>query len=421
MEPVELKEVQRHWNAFGMIDPLWAIVTEPDKRHGKWKPGEFFACGEEEIERILRHVDSLAFPLRRGRALDFGCGVGRLTQALSRRFQQCDGVDIAPSMIALAQKYDRPWRRFCYEVARPWRTWPSGRRPWADCWPGFARLLRGQKCRYVLNDSSDLALFNDDTFDFIYSSLVLQHMRPEYSQNYIKEFLRVLAPGGLAVFQIPGQPMPPQHELPYQACLRVERTSLTVEPGARITLPVHVKNLSTVTWPAVNVGNHWLSETGERLVNDDARASLPAGMKPGQEVEVSITVTAPRRLGHYWLEFDVVQESVVWFHTMGSETTRIPCQVGADGWKLLARGRRLKERIRATPGYRLGARLRRRVLMSVRTVAAGGFEPIMEIYGVPKDELVKGIESHGGRIVDIQQDFSVGKEWESFRYYVTKP
>src|SRR6266851_2218658 len=146
MAYMELKEVQRHWDAFGKTDPLWAIVTRPDKRHGKWKYDEFFACGEEEIGRILRHVSSLSFPLHRGRALDFGCGVGRLTQALCRHFDRCDGIDIAPSMIDLARQYNQ----------------------------------HGNRCRYAVNDSNDLALFNDDTFDFIYSSLVLQHMRPEY-------------------------------------------------------------------------------------------------------------------------------------------------------------------------------------------------------------------------------------------------
>ena len=420
MEPVELKEVQRHWNAFGKIDPLWAIVTQPDKRFGKWKHAEFFACGEEEIDRILRHVDSLSFPLRRRRALDFGCGVGRLTQALSRYFRQCDGVDIAPSMVKLARKYDRPWKRFRYESARlPWSGF-HGRRRWMDCWPGFARLLKGQRSRFFLNESNDLALFADDTYDFIYSALVLQHMRPEYSQNYIKEFLRVLAPGGLAVFQIPSQPME-DRESPYRASIRVDPAALTAMPGARMTLAAHVKNLSQSTWPAVNLGNHWLSETGEVLVNDDGRAPLPVGMNPGQEVLVSIPVTVPKRSGPYWLEFDVVRESVAWFHTLGSETARIACEVQARRLNPSALFRELKKGMRANGGYRLGARLYRKLLNRMRKkMAAVGFEPVMEIYGVPKDDLVKWIETHGGRIVQIQEDLSVGKEWESFRYYVTK-
>src|SRR5262249_6711185 len=159
--------------------------------------------------------------------------------------------------------------------------------------------------------------------------------------------------------------------------------------------------------PLVNVGNHWLSQHGELLVLDDARAPLPAAMKPQEEAEIRLTVTAPKRPGPHWLEFDVVQEFVLWFQTMGSQTTRIPCHVQAKERPLAAAGRGFQNRIRATRGYRLGARIGRRLLRSVpsfawtkslakRRRASGGdavvgFEPIMETYGIAKDELVKWI------------------------------
>jgi len=365
----------------------------------------------------MRSIAAHAFPLRRGRALDFGCGVGRLTQALCRYFDECDGVDIAPSMIELARKYDRPWRRLWYEVVRLWNAWRSGRDRLADSWPGFARLLKRKECRYAVNDSGNLSLFGDDTFDLIYSRLVLQHMKPEYSQNYIREFLRVLAPGGLVIFQIPSRPLL-ECESPYKACIQAEQRSLMAEPGKRVALGVLVKNDSALTWPAINLGNHWLRESGELLVGDDGRSALPAEMKPGQEVHVSITVTAPTRPGHYWLELDVVQELVTWFQHMGSETSRIPFQVrGSRSFSVLSR--KLKDRIRASRGFRLAKRLYRKLLNP--TNATPGFEPVMETYGVPKETLVKWIESHGGRIVDVQHDWALGKGWESFRYYVTKP
>src|SRR5262249_3108618 len=158
----------------------------------------------------------------------------------------------------------------------------------ADAWSSVSRLLMGQRCGFVLNETNDLAVFPDDAFDFVYSSLVLQHMKPEYSQNYIKEFLRVLAPGGLPVFQIPRQPLQ-QRELPYKAQVQLEPPPLELEPGQRITLPVRVKNASNLVWPAVNVGNHWLSETNEKLQQDDGRAALPTGMRPQEEAEVAIT------------------------------------------------------------------------------------------------------------------------------------
>jgi ubiquinone/menaquinone biosynthesis C-methylase UbiE len=77
----------------------------------------------------------------------------------------------------------------------------------------------GFKCRYYVNDTDNLRLFADGRFDFIYSNLVLQHMESRYAKNYLREFVRLLAPGGVAVFQIPAKmiktpPPAPQPEPP---------------------------------------------------------------------------------------------------------------------------------------------------------------------------------------------------------------
>ena len=146
--------------------------------------------------------------------------------------------------------------------------------------------------------------------------------------------------------QIPSRPMP-ERELPYKAALRVAQTSLTAEAGQRLSLSVCVRNVSDWTWPTVRLGNHWLSESGQLMVRDDGRVSLPAAMKPRQETEVTITVTAPKQPGATRPEFDVVQESVHWFQTMGSQTVRIPCHVHAASQPFLDTCRGLQERLRA--------------------------------------------------------------------------
>jgi SAM-dependent methyltransferase len=63
----------------------------------------------------------------------------------------------------------------------------------------------GARCRYEVNVNPDLRLFADNTFDFVYSTLVLQQMRPDYARQYIAAFLRVLAPGGCLVFNLPSK------------------------------------------------------------------------------------------------------------------------------------------------------------------------------------------------------------------------
>jgi SAM-dependent methyltransferase len=172
---MNIQGLKQHWNRLGKVDPLWAILTNAEKRGNRWQRYEFFRTGEEEVAMIMRYVRSLGIDLRRSRALDFGCGVGRLTQALGSYFAEVCGVDIAPSMIRLAEKYNR----------------------------------HAGNCKYYLNDRADLKLFDDATFDFIYTSITLQHMEPAYAKAYLKEFLRVLVPGGISVFDLPSEEISP--------------------------------------------------------------------------------------------------------------------------------------------------------------------------------------------------------------------
>ena len=59
--------------------------------------------GEREISLLMHEMRSLGISVNQhGRALDFGCGVGRLTQALARRFDTVVGVDVSPQMVRLA-------------------------------------------------------------------------------------------------------------------------------------------------------------------------------------------------------------------------------------------------------------------------------------------------------------------------------
>ncbi len=165
---MDLFDTQRNWDRFGRTDPYWAILTVPGKENNRWNVERFFASGREEIGELIAYLDRIAPGLPRGEALDFGCGVGRLTQPLGELFAHAVGVDIAPSMIERARQF----------AANP-------------------------RCEFVLNSASDLRAFGDNRFDLVYSNITLQHIHPRYSTVYIREFVRVLRPGGVAVFQLP--------------------------------------------------------------------------------------------------------------------------------------------------------------------------------------------------------------------------
>jgi len=171
---MDIKDLQRHWDEFGNTDPLWAILAwhKKDDPEQQWKLDEFFRLGEEEADALVEYIKSLDAIPSWGRALDFGCGIGRVTQPLCRYYDEVYGVDIAPSMIKLAEEHNS---------------------------------YKG-RCRYVLNEKDDLTVFPDNHFDFIYSSIVLQHMEPKYAIAYLKEFMRTLRPNGQLIFQIPSRP-----------------------------------------------------------------------------------------------------------------------------------------------------------------------------------------------------------------------
>ena len=63
-------------------------------------------------------------------------------------------------------------------------------------------------CRFLsLTMTNKLLLFENNSFDFIYSSKTLQHLKGKLQLKYLKEFARILKPQGVLAFQLP--PMKP--------------------------------------------------------------------------------------------------------------------------------------------------------------------------------------------------------------------
>src|SRR5947208_2823638 len=113
---MRLGRLKQHWDRLGHLDPWWAALTHPDKRGGGWDVDEFFRAGTEEVAALLERATSLGLTVPRRAALDFGCGAGRVTQALADVFERADGVDISPSMLSAAARYNRRPERCFYHL-----------------------------------------------------------------------------------------------------------------------------------------------------------------------------------------------------------------------------------------------------------------------------------------------------------------
>jgi SAM-dependent methyltransferase len=355
---MEFEELARSWDSFGESDPLWAILTLPGTRGGRWDPEAFFRTGEVEIDDLFAYVENLGWPLERRRALDFGCGVGRLTQALCARFERVDGVDVASSMIEGAERFNR----------------------------------HGDRCRYHLNVSEDLALFSSGTFDLVYSTYVLQHMDPAFARGYVREFVRVLADGGLALFQIPtarrepapNDPLPPEAFAGVHEVLGAWPTRAAI--GEHVELRVLVKNASSTSWPArgeraVRMGARW--RDGDAIIDGEARADLPSDLDPGEEGTIALAILTPGSPGRYALEVGLLQEDVAWFVERGALVTLQEVDV--------------VEPVRGEPRA------------AEPTVEAA--EPRMEMFVTPSGEVTRWVTSAGGRVVDVAEVLSAGREF----------
>jgi len=164
---MNLDKLKNDWESLAERDALGAILTDPSKVDGTWDVAEFMATGDAEIEIAMNYLASIGrSPNFSGAALDFGCGVGRLTQSLGRRFASCVGIDISPQMIKMANS-----------------------------------LNQDTHCRYLVCPDTRLP-FADKSFSFIYSNIVLQHVPRPFSEQYLREFARVLLPGGVLVFGV---------------------------------------------------------------------------------------------------------------------------------------------------------------------------------------------------------------------------
>lgn len=157
-----------NWDRLAKFDAMWAVLSDATKIGGKWDPQEFFATGEDVLAR-LKSIEALGARITDGVAVDFGCGLGRVSQWLAKRFARVVGVDISPHMLELAERYNSAQRA---------------------------------PITFVLGNEQNIPLATSSA-DFVYSFIALQHISKALQQRYLQEFCRIVRPGGYLNFQTP--------------------------------------------------------------------------------------------------------------------------------------------------------------------------------------------------------------------------
>jgi len=163
-----LPDTDADWRRIGETEPFWGVLTE-DRFRRERMDGDarraFYASGAQDIAFVLSRIQATVPGFRPRRALDFGCGTGRLTLAMASHTGAVTGIDISPGMVTEA------------------------RQAAAELGVGNAEFVNG----------SD----HDGTgYDWINSCIVLQHIPPRRGYAILRDLLSRLAPGGVCSIQL---------------------------------------------------------------------------------------------------------------------------------------------------------------------------------------------------------------------------
>ena len=149
------RDTDADWRELGATQPYWGVLTHPDYRTENLTPQNleaFYASGDAYIGDVVARLRRATGAAPSGRALDFGCGVGRLAEAMAGHAQAVTGYDIAPGMLERARE-------------------------------------RGGRATYV-------GELPDGPFDWINSFIVFQHIPPARGMELLEALMARLAPGG---------------------------------------------------------------------------------------------------------------------------------------------------------------------------------------------------------------------------------
>jgi SAM-dependent methyltransferase len=164
-----ISDTDSEWKKWGEQNPYFAVLSSPRYRCGE-NTIEFFQTGQNHFTEVNTNFKRLGIPLDPiGVALDFGCGVGRVLKPLCGHFRKVIGVDVSPAMLAEARKQ-----------------------------------VESERADFRLLDGDDLSgCLSGDTFHFVHSHIVFQHIRPRRGRILLRALLGSLEPAGKAYIHVP--------------------------------------------------------------------------------------------------------------------------------------------------------------------------------------------------------------------------
>ncbi|MCX7099275.1 MAG: class I SAM-dependent methyltransferase [Methylococcales bacterium] len=165
--------IQNIWENFGETEPYWSVATSEQFRSSNINDtrSKFYETGLNNVTTLFNTLERNGIDHSHFKTcLEYGCGLGRVTCWLAKRFETVLGYDISGSHLRFTKQYFD-------EV-------------------GIQNVLL-----HHISKPQDIGNF--PKVDVIYSVIVLQHNPPPIIRLIIQELIRALNPGGIAYFQVP--------------------------------------------------------------------------------------------------------------------------------------------------------------------------------------------------------------------------
>ena len=163
--------IQNQWSKLGESEPYWSVLTHDQYLNENLNPEiliDFYGSGEQDAELIQKAAERCGVFLRNGVCLELGCGVGRVTKHLARRFKKVIALDVSRGNLEIARQM---------------------------------ALREGlSNIEFVAVDLPD-QFSSFGKFDFFYSVIALQHNPPPIQHFMIDCIMKKLNRGGGFLFQ----------------------------------------------------------------------------------------------------------------------------------------------------------------------------------------------------------------------------
>lgn len=163
---------QSKWDDLARKNARYYVLSD---RGEKISEQDFRTAGKRDYQKYIgcdELVRAKLFPFADKKVLEIGAGIGRITEFIAEEFQEVTAIDISTEMVIRGKK----------------------------------RLRDANNVHYIATNGISYP-FSENTFDFIFSFIVFQHMPSvDVIQKNLYELGRVLKPSGIAKIQLRGVP-----------------------------------------------------------------------------------------------------------------------------------------------------------------------------------------------------------------------